>query len=82
MSGSILYIHGLNSSPLSKKACQLIYVMERLGLSEYLRVPALHHHPRRAIEQLEQAIAELGGHCWSAARSAATMPLTWLSALA
>ncbi len=60
MSGSILYIHGFNSSPLSKKACQLVEVMERLGLSEHLRVPALHHHPRQAIEQLEQAIAELG----------------------
>jgi predicted esterase YcpF (UPF0227 family) len=60
MSGSILYIHGFNSSPLSKKACQLVEVMERLGLSERLRVPALHHHPRQAIEQLERAIAELG----------------------
>ncbi len=34
--------------------------MERLGLSDQLRVPALHHHPREAIGQLEQAIAELG----------------------
>lgn len=60
MSGSILYIHGFNSAPASKKACQLISVMSSLGLSEQLQVPALHHHPREAIGQLEQAIAELG----------------------
>ncbi|PRA58357.1 MULTISPECIES: YqiA/YcfP family alpha/beta fold hydrolase [Pseudomonas] len=60
MSGSILYIHGFNSAPSSKKACQLVGVMERLGLGEQLRVPALHHHPREAIGQLQQAIAELG----------------------
>ena len=60
MSGSILYIHGFNSAPASKKACQLVTVMEQLGLSDQLRVPALHHHPREAIGQLEQAIAELG----------------------
>ena len=60
MSGSILYIHGFNSSPLSKKARQLEAVMQQLGLPEQLRVPALHHHPRQAIAQLERAIAELG----------------------
>lgn len=60
MSGSILYIHGFNSSPLSKKATQLIRLMERLGLAAQLRVPALHHHPRQAMLQLETAIAELG----------------------
>ncbi|MBF8741161.1 YqiA/YcfP family alpha/beta fold hydrolase [Pseudomonas guariconensis] len=59
MSGSILYIHGFNSSPLSKKARQLEAVMQALGLAERLRVPALHHHPRQAIAQLEAAIAEL-----------------------
>ena len=42
MSGSILYIHGFNSSPLSKKARQLEAVMQQLGLPEQLRVPALH----------------------------------------
>lgn len=60
MSGSILYIHGFNSSPLSTKARQLEAVMQQLGLSAQLRVPALHHHPRQAIAQLEAAIAELG----------------------
>ena len=60
MSGSILYIHGFNSAPASKKACQWIDVMGRLGLSDHLRVPALHHHPREAIGQLEAAISQLG----------------------
>ncbi|WPO99551.1 YqiA/YcfP family alpha/beta fold hydrolase [Pseudomonas sp. HR96] len=60
MSGSILYIHGLNSAPASTKATQLSAAMQRMGLAERLRVPALHHHPREAIAQLEAAIAELG----------------------
>ncbi|MFB4391599.1 MULTISPECIES: YqiA/YcfP family alpha/beta fold hydrolase [unclassified Pseudomonas] len=60
MSGSILYIHGFNSSPLSMKARQLEAVMQHLGLARHLRVPALHHHPRQAIAQLEADIAELG----------------------
>ncbi|QKZ02759.1 YqiA/YcfP family alpha/beta fold hydrolase [Pseudomonas eucalypticola] len=60
MAGSILYIHGLNSAPASKKASTLVEVMQRMGLEEQLRVPALHHHPRQAIGQLEAAIAELG----------------------
>ena len=57
---SLLYIHGLNSSALSKKATQLIALMQSLGLSEHVRVPELHHHPRQAMVQLEEAIAELG----------------------
>lgn len=60
MSGSILYIHGFNSSPLSTKARQLEAVMQQLGLADQLRVPALHHHPRQAMVQLEAAIAEIG----------------------
>lgn len=59
MSGSILYIHGFKSSPLSAKARQLQAVMQHLGLIDRLRLPALHHHPRQAIEQLEGCIAEL-----------------------
>lgn len=57
---SLLYIHGLNSSPASHKASQLLRVMQRLGWGEQLRVPELHHHPRQAIRQLEATIAELG----------------------
>ncbi|MHA6492315.1 YqiA/YcfP family alpha/beta fold hydrolase [Pseudomonas borbori] len=60
MTASILYIHGLNSSPASLKASQLTRAAERIGLAERLRVPALHHHPRQAIAQLESLIVELG----------------------
>ena len=58
---TLLYIHGLNSSAMSKKATQLADLMKQLGLTDQLRVPELHHHPRQAIAQLEQAITELGG---------------------
>jgi predicted esterase YcpF (UPF0227 family) len=57
---AILYLHGLNGSPLSRKASQLTTAMARLGLSDSLKVPALHHHPRQAIAQIEADIAELG----------------------
>lgn len=60
MSGSILYIHGLNSAPSSMKASQLQAAMDQMGLAGQLQVPALHHHPRQAIVQLEAGIAELG----------------------
>ncbi|MHB0850881.1 YqiA/YcfP family alpha/beta fold hydrolase [Stutzerimonas nitrititolerans] len=57
---AILYIHGLNSSPLSRKASQLSAALERIGMADRLRVPALHHHPRQALVQLEEALTELG----------------------
>src|SRR5690606_21510252 len=60
MNPSILYIHGLNSSPASTKASQLLRVAEHCGIARQLRVPALHHHPRQAMTQLQEAIAELG----------------------
>lgn len=58
MTASILYIHGLNSSPASQKASQLSRAMAGLGLEARLRVPALHHHPRQAMAQLEALVAE------------------------
>lgn len=57
---TLLYLHGLNSSPDSRKASQLSAAMARMGMTEHLRVPALHHHPRQAVAQLEAQIAELG----------------------
>ncbi|MGI4838811.1 MAG: YqiA/YcfP family alpha/beta fold hydrolase [Janthinobacterium lividum] len=61
MSASILYIHGLNSSPASLKARQLSAALQRMGLADQLRVPELHHHPRQAIAQLHADIKALGG---------------------
>ena len=60
MSPSLLYIHGLNSAPSSHKARQLSAAMAQAGLSDQLQVPALHHHPRQAMAQLEAAIVALG----------------------
>ena len=57
---TLLYIHGLNSSPASQKGSQLNGVMQRLGWADQVRMPALHHHPRQAMAQLEEAIMELG----------------------
>lgn len=57
---AILYIHGLNSSPASRKASQLTVAMARIGKAAQLRVPDLHHHPRQAMIQLEAALVELG----------------------
>jgi len=53
-------MHGLNSSPVSRKASQLTAALERIGMGAWLQVPALHHHPRQAIVQLDIAITELG----------------------
>src|SRR5690606_26482169 len=41
-------------------ASQLSATLENLGLAERLRIPALPHHPRQAIAQLEACLAELG----------------------
>lgn len=57
---SILYIHGLNSSPASLKARLLQAAMQRMGLSAQLQVPALHHDPQQAMLQLEAIVAQLG----------------------
>jgi predicted esterase YcpF (UPF0227 family) len=57
---TLLYIHGLNSSAQSMKARQLSALMKSLGLGERLRVPELHHHPRQAMQQLDEAIHALG----------------------
>ena len=55
---TLIYIHGFNSSPASHKARELLAAATRLGLAEQLRVPALHHDPRRAIDQLQALLAE------------------------
>lgn len=50
----IVYLHGLNSSPLSFKAQQLRQAWLALGLPEtQLYSPALHHNPRVALQEVE-----------------------------
>lgn len=56
---TLVYLHGLNSSPASHKARQLDTVMQRLGLEQQLHIPALGHEPRHAIEQLETLVSSL-----------------------
>ena len=70
---AFLYIHGFNSSPGSQKARQFTAAMQRLGLADGLRVPALHHHPRQAMAELGQPLligSSLGGYyaTWLAER--------------
>lgn len=56
----ILYLHGLNSSPASHKACLLAERMAGLGLSDRLLIPQLPFEPRRAIALAERQAAALG----------------------
>lgn len=56
---AILYIHGFNSSPASRKARILVARMEALGLGDRIRVPALADRPERAIVQLEAEVERL-----------------------
>lgn len=59
-SPAVVYIHGFNSSPASFKAQRLRRAWLQLGLPEaQLLIPELHHHPERAIVQLQEAIAQL-----------------------
>ncbi len=59
-SPSVVYIHGFNSSPASFKAQQFRQAWLQLGLpAEQLLTPELHHDPERAIQQLQDAIAQL-----------------------
>lgn len=59
-SPSVVYIHGFNSSPTSFKAQLLRKAWSQLGLPEQqLLIPELHHHPERAIAQLQAAIQQL-----------------------
>lgn len=68
----IVYLHGFNSSPASAKAQQLSQQMQRLGLADYLHIPALARDPAQAIadlatvcQRLEQPLlvgSSLGGY--------------------
>lgn len=53
----LIYLHGFNSSPQSKKARELGCTMAKHGLEAQLACPALPHEPRRAIETIETELA-------------------------
>lgn len=53
----ILYIHGFNSSPASRKSKQLHERLRALGREAEFRCPALPHRPREAMALLEREIA-------------------------
>lgn len=54
-----VYLHGFLSSPLSKKAQQLIQYFENEGMAEQLSVPCLSFEPQEAIQQAKDAIVAL-----------------------
>lgn len=56
---TLVYLHGFISAPGSKKATLLRDYVERCVEGIELRVPALHHRPARAIEQVRQACADV-----------------------
>lgn len=52
----ILYLHGFNSSPASKKTTQLREYLEARGLGAAYLCPALPHRPAQAMQQIEALI--------------------------
>ncbi|HEY4998916.1 MAG TPA: YqiA/YcfP family alpha/beta fold hydrolase [Usitatibacter sp.] len=54
---TIVYLHGFISSPQSKKAVMLGDYLKNVASGVAYRVPALHHRPVRAIEQVREACA-------------------------
>jgi len=57
----IVYLHGFNSSPASKKAQQLGAYMRSRGLGAEFDCPQLPHRPDEAIAVAEAAIARAAG---------------------
>lgn len=58
--GSILFIHGFDSSPKGRKGQQLKDFMLDLGAISRFRAPTLMLEPSLAIKELKQLIIELG----------------------
>ena len=53
----LVYLHGFNSSPRSRKARTLGQALEERGLGAQFRCPALPHWPDQAIAAAEREIA-------------------------
>lgn len=56
----IVYLHGFNSSPDSKKTQALKRYLERIGQAGRYHCPKLPHRPSQAIAQVEALLARLG----------------------
>ena len=54
----IVYLHGFNSSPASKKANDLRRHMEAQGKAAQFAAPPLHHDPARAMAGIEAAYGD------------------------
>jgi uncharacterized protein len=57
----LIYLHGFNSSPASRKAQLLACAMAERGLGDRYVCPALSHWPEHAIAAGEAAVARAGG---------------------
>lgn len=58
----ILYIHGFNSSPASRKSNQLRQRLAAIGRENDFSCPALSHHPQDAMTVLEARVVDAGAH--------------------
>jgi predicted esterase YcpF (UPF0227 family) len=56
---TLVYLHGFISSPQSTKAAMLGDYLRNVVSGIRYRVPQLHHRPRRAVEQIESAVADV-----------------------
>jgi predicted esterase YcpF (UPF0227 family) len=54
---TLIYLHGFNSSPLSKKALQTTAYFESLGIADRLIVPELAYEPAQAMRDLRALIS-------------------------
>ncbi|MBS4097277.1 MAG: esterase [Sulfuricella sp.] len=75
----ILYLHGLNSSPVSHKARLLAARMADLGLADQLRIPALHHDPAQAMADVERLLADAAQPVTLLGSSLGGFYATWLA---
>jgi hypothetical protein len=57
----ILYLHGFNSAPASRKARALHAFLEARGLAHQFACPALPYRPAEAVALIESEIARCGG---------------------
>lgn len=57
----MIYLHGFNSAPASRKARMLHAYLEGRGLAAQFTCPALAHRPAAAVTAIEKEIGRSGG---------------------